>query len=625
MRSCAIEALEDRRLFAVDQIGIVAIPDTNARLEVAQVQQVLAQAASRARPGQVAAVVDREGTVLGIIGKAGGDPAEQATITTLAIQRARTAAAFQSTEDAFTTRTARFIIQNHFPQPVRNTPGGPLYGVEFSSFPGTDILAPELTLGSLGGISGDPGGVPLFLNGRQPVGGVGVAGDGKDVAPSAELRPILRSLRGTYGERSIPAKAFNGKEERDVDESVAVAASQGFMAAKKIRATRVFVNGLRFPFAASTRATSGTNQDFATVTGTGGSASLLAAPGAGLATATVVPGTPRIFNGSVADIPGTFRARMAAGTAGPQEPGPTPTPIAQVISSATASAAAVNLPAGRVDPDVGAAVTLNEADVMQIFTQAVNQAKITRGGIREPDGAAVQVHIVVVDRDGDVLGAFRMADGTNFSFDVAVQKARTAAFFSDDTHAVTSRAVGFMSQKFFPPGIEKSKVNGPLFRLQDKINVIVDDKGTPATSDDVPTLPQVTALPGTEVPNGITIFPGGVPLYKNGVFVGAIGVSGDGVDQDDLVAFAGTANFRPSDDIRSDHLAKENLVDFIAARSTLLASRAQLAIGPVPPGTDPDDPRFNGFDPATVRTRLAVGLNETRLPYVKFPRNPTEP
>jgi len=38
--------------------------------------------------------------------------------------------------------------------------------------------------------------------------------------------------------------------------------------------------------------------------------------------------------------------------------------------------------------------------------------------------------------------------------------------------------------------------------------------------------------------NGFTIFPGGIPLYKNGILVGAIGVSGDGVDQDDYIAVA---------------------------------------------------------------------------------------
>ena len=54
--------------------------------------------------------------------------------------------------------------------------------------------------------------------------------------------------------------------------------------------------------------------------------------------------------------------------------------------------------------------------------------------------------------------------------------------------------------------------------------------------------------------NGITIFPGGVPLYKNGTFAGAIGVSGDGVDQDDLIASAGAAGFDAPAEKRCDQL-----------------------------------------------------------------------
>src|SRR3954469_18095987 len=137
MRTPAIEPLEGRRLLSA------ALSDTD-------VQTVLAQAGAQALPGQAAAVVDREGTVLGVFVRAGINPAEQSVIIGLAIQRARTAAFFESEQDAFTTRTARFIIQNHFPQPVRKTPGGPLYGVEFSSFAGTDILPPELATGVSG-------------------------------------------------------------------------------------------------------------------------------------------------------------------------------------------------------------------------------------------------------------------------------------------------------------------------------------------------------------------------------------------------------------------------------------------------------------------------------------------
>jgi hypothetical protein len=39
--------------------------------------------------------------------------------------------------------------------------------------------------------------------------------------------------------------------------------------------------------------------------------------------------------------------------------------------------------------------------------------------------------------------------------------------------------------------------------------------------------------------NGLQIFPGSVPVYRGAALVGGIGVSGDGVDQDDMVAFLG--------------------------------------------------------------------------------------
>jgi hypothetical protein len=61
-----------------------------------------------------------------------------------------------------------------------------------------------------------------------------------------------------------------------------------------------------------------------------------------------------------------------------------------------------------------------------------------------------------------------------------------------------------------------------------------------------------TGVPG--LANGTQIFPGSVPLYKNGKLVGAVGVSGDGVDQDDLVATMGSAGFESPTDIRSDRV-----------------------------------------------------------------------
>jgi uncharacterized protein GlcG (DUF336 family) len=43
--------------------------------------------------------------------------------------------------------------------------------------------------------------------------------------------------------------------------------------------------------------------------------------------------------------------------------------------------------------------------------------------------------------------------------------------------------------------------------------------------------------------NGIVFFPGSAPLYKNGQLAGGLGVSGDGVDQDDVATFAASNGY----------------------------------------------------------------------------------
>jgi hypothetical protein len=42
--------------------------------------------------------------------------------------------------------------------------------------------------------------------------------------------------------------------------------------------------------------------------------------------------------------------------------------------------------------------------------------------------------------------------------------------------------------------------------------------------------------------NGMQIFPGSVPVYKGVTLAGGIGVSGDGIDQDDMISFLGLHN-----------------------------------------------------------------------------------
>jgi uncharacterized protein GlcG (DUF336 family) len=199
------------------------------------------------------------------------------------------------------------------------------------------------------------------------------------------------------------------------------------------------------------------------------------------------------------------------------------------------------------------------------------------------------VHIAVTDRQGNVLGVFRMNDATRFSHDVAVQKSRTASFLSDDHHAFSTRAVGFVSQRFFPPG-QSSQTRGPLFHLQNELS-------SPAN---------LTATPDGPLRDGVTIFPGGFPLYKNGKLVGGIGISGDGVDQDDIIGFAGTVGFRPADKIRCDELPVATNARFLRSKFEDLNATFSLSSGLV----------------SQVRSLLDEGLKGVRLPYVKFPRNP---
>ena len=59
-----------------------------------------------------------------------------------------------------------------------------------------------------------------------------------------------------------------------------------------------------------------------------------------------------------------------------------------------------------------------------------------------------------------------------------------------------------------------------------------------ALPDDVPK--NCTSI--GRLPNGIQIFPGSVPIYRGGTLIGGIGVSGDGVDQDDMISFLGLHN-----------------------------------------------------------------------------------
>jgi len=222
-----------------------------------------------------------------------------------------------------------------------------------------------------------------------------------------------------------------------------------------------------------------------------------------------------------------------------------------------------------IAPAAGPLGGLSAADVQQVLNNAEATANQTRAAIRLPLGSKTKMVIAVADLDGTLIGLRRMTDSTVFSVDVAASKARNMVYFNSSARiatdlnqvpmgtAVTNRTISFGAQPFFPPGIDGSGA-GPFF------NLFLNDLANPCTQG-------FQAGPANANKSGVVFFPGSAGLYRSGVLVGGLGVSGDGVDQDDYVTAGGAAGFEAPASIRADQ----------------------------------------------------VIISGVRLPYQKFPRNPT--
>jgi uncharacterized protein GlcG (DUF336 family) len=298
------------------------------------------------------------------------------------------------------------------------------------------------------------------------------------------------------------------RQRYDPDEDVALAGQIGFQPGSRIFGSNVLIDGLRVPYVVGTTRL-GNVLPLGSVGGSVAPYPVVDSP------AVVYP--TNIFGGQVCEIR---------------------SPI-------------INDPVGGV---INGQPRLTAGEVSTILSQASARAKITRAGIRLPARKAAQTFITVVNNPATpntaptILGTIRTPDATIFSWDVSAQKARTAVFFSADTRAYSSRTVGFLSQQFYPPGIANT-APGPFYSLQEQYALLPVGVRNPLNGV---LLTSALAVPNPCLPNGITIFPGGFPLYRNGVLVGAIGVSGDGIDQDDIIAAAGTVGFVAPVGIRAD-------------------------------------------------------------------------
>ena len=528
-------------------------------LSVPEVQLILSRAVQEAQArgaSATIAVVDRSGNVLAVFRMAGA--AATFTITGgrgvagglegvnvvpsefAAISKALTGAYLSSEGNAFSTRTANQIVQENFNPRESGAPGGPLFGVQFSSLSCSDVVAATgATPGPKGsplGLAADPGGLPLYKNGTV-VGGIGVIAD------------------GIYGlDLNI------SDVDTDLDELVAVAGARGFDAPAERRGDRIAVDGRTLRYVDSEAVLS--NPAAAPAVPPPASGALMGVTGytAGLVTAGVAYSTPA----------SGIRADTSAALAG-------------LGAFVLVNAGDVN----RFPPVGGTDGLLTQAEVTRILAEALRIANRARAQIRLPPGNSAQVSIAVVDTNAAILGLVRTPDAPVFGIDVSVQKARTALLFSQPTAnaslnalpaatyltppstspigaytgamrnfvrdpsalangtAYSSRAVGNLARPFFPDGANGSGP-GPLskpytawspfstgLQLDLVINKLVANLGG------VPTAP---CSPLAAAANGIQIFPGGIPIYRGATVIGAVGVSGDGIDQDDMVAFLGLSN-----------------------------------------------------------------------------------
>ena len=579
-------------------------------LTVADVEQVIAQAIAEAEARNTNAtvgVVDRVGNVLSVyrmgapatrttlIGSASvstglngielpapSGPLSGINIDQLAvIAKAITGAYLSSEGNAFSTRTAGQIVQQHFNPGTLGAPSGPLFGVQFSQLACSDLVnrntagaAP--TVGpqrSPLGLSAAPGGFPLYKDGTV-VGGVGVLADGE------------------YGIDTAFAD-----HSQNLDEAIAMAATYGYGVPANRRADQITVGCILLEY---------TNTEYSDLLSTPGTASFASLGSAGIPIPVTGYSDGQIHAGTAFGQPASG-VRPEGGVNFPGQ-------------NAFVLVDAANQPRFPLRAGTDGASALTQNEVLQILRAALAVAEEARGQIRLPLGSSARVSITVVDSLGTPLGFVRSQDAPLFGADVALQKARTATLFSssaaasflealppaqyvristsgnglasngqvtlggyisaaqsflgdstafaDGVIAYSDRAIANLSRPFFPDGIDGTP-NGPFskplaqwspfstgLQLDLSINAILQHviyaagAGTPDVAPGCagvglsvsPTLALTPSTAPPRVANGLQIFPGSVPIYRGAKLVGAIGVSGDGVDQDDMVAFLGLEN-----------------------------------------------------------------------------------
>jgi uncharacterized protein GlcG (DUF336 family) len=574
-------------------------------LTTTQVSALLQRAAATVNVNDaIIAVVDRNGTILGVRVESGVSPLITGNVINRvfaidgAVALARTGAYFGNDQAPLTSRTIQMIsqttvtqrevqsnpnvpnpngnstlygpgfvapvgIKGHFPPGIMFTPQVDLYDIESTNRdttqatvtgnrfnvpsqyipPGGNLVAPEsygqvtgiLPTAQPRGIGTLPGGIPIFHNGVE-VGGIGVffpgtTGFATEENSGLNTPLVRRKQRIDYTQIAelMAFRAVGGSKAINVDFSGAfngAPALPGFtLPFKRIDLAGITLNTI----------------------GSGG-----------------LEGPNRVLkvNASLAPL-------------GPGKPNDgTNVPV---DSSNDALLPGNGVPYGwLVTPHDGTGLTA--ADVNAIVARGIAEALQVRAQIRTPFNVPTKMVFAVSDLNGNILGLYRMPDATYFSIGVAVAKARNVAYYDNPAAlqpidqikgvaagtAFTARTFRYLSLPFFPEGIDINPPGPGSILTDGGVTKFATNKGAPLPASAFKSIQgfndfnpntnfhQVITPANKGNQNGVVLFPGSAPLYKEtsggglrNQFVGGLGVSGDGVLQDDDITASASIAYAP--------------------------------------------------------------------------------
>lgn len=502
-----------------------ATPESFAALTSAEIREIVFSAAAAiSGTNPTIAVVDRSGRILAVFGDAAR--ADEA------VGVARTAAFFSNSQAPLSSRTIRFISQVHFPPGVTNAASGALYGIEQSNR-GCTLNA----VWNSGQCVSRARNVAVYNGADLPCDGVnGTSGCGAGLV-TGKIQPDDAPNPQELFNR--PVNAGGIPLYRILDTS---RASDGVIKTGKLLGA-IGVVGIP-----------GDDQlaEFAAVTGAFGPLN------ANLAAIAPLPSYPLPFpeNVFIEGIRLPFlgpdqklRFNNDGLPVGLEQPdgtsaGTRPAPAAPFVYGPKNGGCAPN--GYLIGPKAGAG-GLSMADVDGVVQRAVAASKKTRAQVRLPLGSYARMVITVVDTNGDILAHYRMPDALFDAVDVVPSKARNVVYFNSGTASakndlpgmpngffLSTRSLGFLAQPFFPSGIDSDVFdvkNGPWYSTLYLNNV---SRSCSQGSE-----------PANLNQNGVTLFAGAVPLVRNGALIGGLGVSGDGIEQDDYVTYLGAGPLLP--------------------------------------------------------------------------------